>query len=234
MELKEENDLQDMDGNFDVNAEEEYFKPEEGQEDAFRATLAVEHLTLENEESKNFMKNAMKDAMKSEAIDIEDEKPKSAKKVMIAGDIKVDPELIKAVWPYMRPDEDMITSEKIASNGAQIMQDMNDEIEIAITKNNQKIKQILEAFPNAENEDDSAPFKMSTLCSDGLGILQELPLDYEDWVDKEANKEWVIRTLKIWFFLQKDFAVIHPWASWPQIFDDAAFIKKAINEIEEV
>lgn len=43
----------------------------------------------------------------------------------------------------------------------------------------------------------------------------------------------MIRALKLWFFLIKDFAHIHKWASWPQIFDDKAFIKKAVAVIEE-
>jgi len=217
-----------------MNGEEEYFKPEEGQEEKFRATLAVEHLTLDNEESKQFMINAMKDAMKSEAIDIEDVKPMAAKKVKIAlKEVKVDPELIKTVWPYMRPDEDIITADKIAANGEKIMQDLNDEIEIAITKNNSKIQQILAAFPNAESEEEKVPFEVTSICSQGLEILQDCPIDFEDWSSASADEEWVIRTLKLWFFCIKDFAVVHQWASWPQILDDTAFIKKAKDVIEE-
>lgn len=199
-----------MEGNFDMNGEEEYFKPEEGQEEKFRATLAVEHLTLDNEESKQFMINAMKDAMKSEAIDIEDVKPMAAKKVKIAlKEVKVDPELIKTVWPYMRSDEDIITADKIAANGEKIMQDLNDEIEIAITKNNSKIQQILAAFPDAESEEEKVPFEVTSICSQGLEILQDCPIDFEDWSSASADEEWVIRTLKLWFFCIKDFAVVH-------------------------
>jgi hypothetical protein len=180
------------------------------------------------------MINAMKDAMKSEAIDIEDVKPMAAKKVKIAlKEVKVDPELIKTVWPYMRPDEDIITADKIAANGEKIMQDLNDEIEIAITKNNSKIQQILAAFPNAESEEEKVPFEVTSICSQGLEILQDCPIDFEDWSSASADEEWVIRTLKLWFFCIKDFAVVHQWASWPQILDDTAFIKKAKDVIEE-
>ena len=31
----------------------------------------------------------------------------------------------------------------------------------------------------------------------------------------------------------KDFAVVHKWASWPEIFDDKNFMKKATAVIEE-
>lgn len=71
------------------------------------------------------------------------------------------------------------------------------------------------------------------MCAQGLEILQDCPIDYEDWSGSSAEEEWVIRTLKLWFFLIKDFAHIHKWASWPQIFDDKAFMKKAVAVIEE-
>ena len=32
----------------------------------------------------------------------------------------------------------------------------------------------------------------------------------------------------------KDFAVVHQWAKWPVIFDDKAFMKKAVDVIEEI
>ena len=71
------------------------------------------------------------------------------------------------------------------------------------------------------------------MCSQGLEILQDCPIDYEDWSGSSSEEEWVIRTLKLWFFLIKDFAHIYKWASWPQIFDDNAFMKKAVSVIEE-
>jgi hypothetical protein len=63
-------------------------------------------------------------------------------------------------------------------------------------------------------------------------ILSEIPIDFEDWMSS-VDEEWVIRTLKIWFFMLKDFSIVHGWAKWPEIFDDKAFMKKATGVIEE-
>ena len=235
LELQEDqNDLQDLDGNFDVNAEEEIFHVEEGQEEEIRKTMNIDHLTVDNEESKQFLAEAMKHAAASEDLEVES-KPKASKKIKITGDVKVDSALIKAIWPYMKSDEDMVTDAQIAEDGAKIMQELCDELEIEMTKNNNKIKSINNESPTAEADSQlpNGPFELSNICNQGLEILTDCPIDFEDWSSTSMEQEWVIRTLKIWFFMIKDFAVIHKWASWPLILDDSAFIKKAADVIEE-
>jgi hypothetical protein len=44
----------------------------------------------------------------------------------------------------------------------------------------------------------------------------------------------VIRTLKLWFFMQKNFSIVHKWAQWPEIFQDNDFMKRASPIIEDV
>lgn len=195
-----------------------------------RPTLAVDHLTLDNPEAKVFMQNAMLAADQAEKLGLDNDQPKkSAKKK--TGDVKVDPQLIKNIWPYLRPDEDMIDDDTIEASGANVMEELMGELEMAITKNLAKIKKL--TGEGAEGQEDDTAWEISEICSQGLEILQDCPIDFEDWSTTSAEEEWVIRALKIWFFLIKDFALIHKWASWPKILDDAAFIEKAKDVIEE-
>lgn len=68
-----------------------------------------------------------------------------------------------------------------------------------------------------------------------MQILEDIPCDFQDWVDTEEENEWVIRTLKLFFFSQKKFSMINKWARWPEIFHtkDDAFFKKASSAIED-
>jgi hypothetical protein len=36
---------------------------------------------------------------------------------------------------------------------------------------------------------------------EGLEILEEIPIDYDDWEETAPEERWVIRTLKLWFFM---------------------------------
>lgn len=72
------------------------------------------------------------------------------------------------------------------------------------------------------------------MSRDGIEIIEEMGIDVEDWIESSADNEWSIRTLKIWFFLQKDFSANNSWASWPAIFNDDAFRSAAEVEIERV
>jgi len=62
---------------------------------------------------------------------------------------------------------------------------------------------------------------------DGIEIIEEMGIDINDWIEISAENQWSIRTLKLWFFLQKDFAATNTWASWPAILDDEAFKEMA-------
>jgi len=72
------------------------------------------------------------------------------------------------------------------------------------------------------------------MARDGIEIIEEMGIDVNDWIESSADNEWSIRTLKLWFFLQKDFAAANAWASWPAILDDEAFKEKASEEVEKV
>lgn len=65
--------------------------------------------------------------------------------------------------------------------------------------------------------------------------MEDIPCDYSDWIDTEAENKWASRTLKIWFFTLKNFSIIHKWAKWPDIIftTDEAFFSKASKEIED-
>ena len=74
---------------------------------------------------------------------------------------------------------------------------------------------------------------MTGMTKDGIEIIEEMGIDFGDWVETSVTSEWSIRTLKLWFFLQKDFSASNDWAQWPKIFDDEAFMEQACDEIEE-
>jgi hypothetical protein len=164
-----ENDLQDLDGNFEVNGEDDIFETELDRDDPqVRATIAVEHLVADNEESKNFVKDVVQKVNNQAESHLEGEKGfvklAPAKKVKI-NEAKVDAELIKSIWPYMRPDDDFISDSKIAENGVEIMQDLHDDLDIAIAKNMAKITSINNDFPNAEHEEVTTTFELSDQCT---------------------------------------------------------------------
>jgi len=80
----------------------------------------------------------------------------------------------------------------------------------------------------------TAPFELGQMSRDGIEIIEEMGIDVNDWIESSADNEWSIRTLKIWFFLQKDFAASNEWASWPLILNDETFKNSAEEEIERV
>jgi len=72
------------------------------------------------------------------------------------------------------------------------------------------------------------------MTKDGIEIIEEMGIDFNDWVESSVDSEWSIRTLKLWFFLQKDFSAANDWAAWPNLFDDSTFMEKACDQIEDV
>ena len=97
------------------------------------------------------------------------------------------------------------------------------------------ILEIKNKFPDAASSAASSEtFQLSQMTKDGIEIIEEMGIEYNDWIESSVDSEWSIRTLKLWFFLQKDYAKTHDWASWPQLFDDSAFMEKACDQVEEV
>lgn len=97
------------------------------------------------------------------------------------------------------------------------------------------IQAIKAKFPDAEpSVQSSSNFELSQMTKDGIEIIEEMGIDFNDWVESSVDSEWTIRTLKLWFFLQKDFVAANEWAAWPNLFDDSAFMEKACDQIEDV
>ena len=78
------------------------------------------------------------------------------------------------------------------------------------------ILEIKNKFPDAASSAASSEtFQLSQMTKDGIEIIEEMGIEYNDWIESSVDSEWSIRTLKLWFFLQKDYAKTHDWASWP-------------------
>jgi hypothetical protein len=79
------------------------------------------------------------------------------------------------------------------------------------------------------------PFALRETTLSSLQILDDIPCDYAEWVDDCSENSWVARTLKLWFFTRKNFALVHKWAKWPDIVhtSDEAFFKKGSSAIED-
>jgi hypothetical protein len=112
--------------------------------------------------------------------------------------------------------------------GLELRQDLED----TIAKNNDNINSIMKAYPNAADPKELTPFELSEIAKDGIDIVKDIQIEYEDWIETSVDSEWTIRTLKLWFFMLRGFADKNAWAQWPQIFNDKAFMTKACETIE--
>ena len=65
--------------------------------------------------------------------------------------------------------------------------------------------------------------------------IEEAALDYEDWIDSEADNIWVSRTLKLFLYTMASFSKTNRWCKWPDLVhtDDAQFFKKASAKLED-
>ena len=71
------------------------------------------------------------------------------------------------------------------------------------------------------------------MAADGMEIIDEIEVEYQDWHDDHSEAEWSIRTLKIWFFMLKD-SEGKEHSKWPEILDDKKFMETASAELESV
>lgn len=97
------------------------------------------------------------------------------------------------------------------------------------------IQSIKSKFPDIApwSPTEGEKFQVSQMSKDGIEIIEEMGIDFEDWVESSVDSKWTIRTLKLWFHLQKDFTSANAWAAWPAIFDDSAFMTAACDKVEE-
>ena len=89
--------------------------------------------------------------------------------------------------------------------------------------------------PDCQNQAPQQPFELREQTVQSLGILEDIPCDYSEWVEDCGDNLWVARTLKLWSFCRKNFSLINKWAKWPDIVHttDEAFFKKASQNIED-
>ena len=90
-----------------------------------------------------------------------------------------------------------------------------------------------ETHPNVENEPvETESFLITDKTSQTLQVMKEVDFDIEEWIESSEDSEWVIKTLKLWFIFQKEFADVH-WCSWPYIEEDVLFWNKAKDVLME-
>lgn len=111
--------------------------------------------------------------------------------------------------------------------------ELRQELEAAIAVNNDNINDIMKKFPLAADQSDQPAFELGDIAKDGIDIVKDIQIEYEDWIEASVDAEWTIRTLKLWFFMLKGFPEKNAWAQWPQIFHDKAFMDKACPVIED-
>ena len=147
----------------------------------------------------------------------------------------IDAALIKEIWPYLRPNERCPGEGAIAHEGIDYARELKQDIGIALGNICASIDGLRQSNPGIEaNASSTTSFELGQMSRDGIEIIDEMGIDVNDWIESSADNEWSIRTLKIWFFLQKDFAKTNAWASWPAILNDDAFRSAAEEEIEKV
>lgn len=67
-------------------------------------------------------------------------------------------------------------------------------------------------------------------------MITDSPLDYFDWSENAPKSEWVIRTLKLFFYSLNNFSQENAWCRWPAVVNtaDELFFKDAAKIVEQV
>ena len=124
----------------------------------------------------------------------------------------------------------------IQNEGYELAQELKQDLVTALQSIDGSIQALKDQHPglNPQAGSGDTAFKISQMSKDGIEIIQEIGIEYNDWEECNKDSNWTIRTLKLWFFLQKDFLVANKWAAWPDLFDQSAFMDKACEQIEDV
>lgn len=118
----------------------------------------------------------------------------------------------------------------IKNEGMELAQELKQELTTALGTINVSITELQSKFPGTTaSATGPDAFQLSQMTKDGIEIIEELGIDFNDWVESSVDSEWSIRTLKLWFFLQKDFSKANSWADWPNLFDDSEFMENACD-----
>jgi transcription termination factor NusB len=163
----------------------------------------------------------------SEVEETKDEQPKASHF------IEVDSVMVRNVWPYLRPTKVCPSDERLKKS-IDLCRDLHEELLEKMKLNDAKIDKLLKTTPSCTSDNVGA-FNLRDQTVNSLQILEDIPCDYTDWVDTEAENEWVSRTLKLFYFSQKKFTMINKWARWPDIFhtSDDKYFEKASKAIED-
>jgi len=129
----------------------------------------------------------------------------------------------------------MIPNETRIKSDFSLITDLYDELVAKKKQNDQKLDKLLAEKPDCPNQAPSKPFELRDQTLSSLQILDDIPCDYEEWIEDCKENLWVARTLKLWSFCRKNFSVINKWAKWPDIVhtEDEAFFKKASKNLED-
>jgi hypothetical protein len=66
-----------------------------------------------------------------------------------------------------------------------------------------------------------------------LEVLNDTEFDATEWLDTSADSNWVVRTLKLWFTLHKQYNQ-QEWTQFPEILKDKQFFEEAQKVILSV
>mmetsp|Transcript_13112 Transcript_13112/g.9501 ORF Transcript_13112/g.9501 Transcript_13112/m.9501 type:complete len:119 (-) Transcript_13112:310-666(-) len=101
--------------------------------------------------------------------------------------------------------------------------------ELAATESN--IQNIKDATPGVENIDPlEHKFTVSSRSLQSLEILEDCPIELEEWQQTQQENAWAIRTVKLWFAMHKDHKELD-FVKFPQIMSDPDFIRQAVAEL---
>ena len=136
---------------------------------------------------------------------------------------------VRTIWPFLRPEEAIPTDEQLKTRGYELIIELQDELKKAMASNDARAAKV-----QGKEAPAQTPYVPSDSTVQSLSILEEFPCDFEDWEETCKTDIWATRILKIWFTIERDFAIIHKWAKFPDCLNDEAFRSKAIPQVEDI
>ena len=73
-----------------------------------------------------------------------------------------------------------------------------------LMNNEEEIAKLRTTNPEAENQEvTNSNFALQKRSLNSLEVLNDTDFDAEEWLSSHSDNQWVIRTLKLWFTLNK-------------------------------
>lgn len=66
--------------------------------------------------------------------------------------------------------------------------------------NDDCLDKLLQESPSCSDSTGAETFELSDTTLQSISVIEEMPLDFADWVDAESKNKWVSRTLKLFLF----------------------------------